>query len=79
MGCRSGKLRLGKTRLFMENALKLGIWDYVDEPEFSDEGAKLRGMEFAAVYTTGILGKTPSWVLVIIDRFAVSRADGTPS
>jgi len=57
--------------------LKLGIRDYVDEPEFSDEGAKLRGMEFAAVYTTGILGKTPSWVLVIIDRFAVPRADGT--
>jgi len=61
----------------VEDALELGIQDYVHGLKLSDEGAKPRGMEFAAVYTAGILGKTPSWVLVIIDRLVLYRADGS--
>ena len=41
--------RLGKNHLFVEDALKLGIQDYVDGLEFSDEDTKPRRMEFSAV------------------------------
>ena len=78
-GCRLGKLRLGKTHLLMKGSLKVGVQGFVGALEFPDEDAKSRGMEFPVVYTTGTLGKTLSWVLVIIDRFVVSRTHGTPS
>jgi len=78
-GCGVGKLRLGKTHLLVEDTLKVGVQVFVGELEFSNEDAKPRGMEFLAVYTTGILGKPQSWALVIIDRFVVPRTDGTPS
>ena len=61
----------------MEDAFKLGVQNYVNGLKFSDEGAKPRGMEFTAIYTTGVLGKTPSRVLVIIDRLVLQRADGS--
>ena len=52
-GCRLGKLRLGKSKdLLMEDVLKLGIRDYVEEFEFSDEDGESRGMEFPAVCMT---------------------------
>jgi len=49
-GCRLGKLRFGKT--LVEDALKSGVWDYVEELEFSNEDGEPRGMEFPGVCTT---------------------------
>ena len=47
-----GKLRLGKTRLLMEDALKLGVRYHVDELEFSNEDKEPCGTESPAVCTT---------------------------
>ena len=67
---RGVKLRLGKTHLLMEGALKLGVQDCVDELEFPNKDAEPRGMEFSAVCkaqlsrrTVGVLDKTTSWLL----------------
>jgi len=60
-GCRLGKLRLGKTHLLVEDALKLGVRDCVDELEFSGEDAEPHGMELPAVCTTELGGWWEPW------------------
>ena len=47
-----GKLGFGKTHLLVEDVLKFGVQDYVDELEFSNEDAEPRGMKSPAVRTT---------------------------
>ena len=46
----------------MEDILKLGVQDYVDELESSDEDAEPRGMKFSAVRTTELGEWCDSWI-----------------
>ena len=60
-GYRLGRLRLGKTCALMEEIVKFGVQDYVDELELFDEDAEPRGMELPTVCTTELEGWWEPW------------------